>query len=135
YDQLSILLKDKIRHLFYDAEMVRDNPKGLIPVLLCHIHNQYQSVISLQQFAAEHHVSLGYLSRLFKIHTGMTFSEYIVDYRIRKAKELLGLGVDRLQEVSRLVGYEDAKHFSLLFKKVVGESPMAYAKRLNGKMK
>ncbi|TVY08188.1 response regulator transcription factor [Paenibacillus cremeus] len=132
YRQLFVLLKDKICSLYCDAETAHHTPKGLIFVLLGIIHHHYQTNISLQQFAAEHHVSLGYLSRLFKSHTGLTFSEYIVDYRIRKAKELLSHGVDRLQEISRLVGYEDAKHFSLLFKKSVGESPMAYAKRLNG---
>lgn len=129
YEQLFPLLKEKVMAIYCDAEPVADNPKGLIPVLLGMIHNHYKDNISLQQFAAEHHVSLGYLSRLFKSQTGFTFSEYIVDYRIRKAKELLGGGVDRLQDVSRMVGYEDAKHFSMLFKKLVGETPMAYAKR------
>jgi YesN/AraC family two-component response regulator len=83
----------------------------------------------LQQFAAEHHVSLGYFSRIFKSQTGTTFSDYLAGYRIRKAKELLSGGIERLQEVSRMVGYEDTKHFSALFKKIVGETPIKYAKK------
>lgn len=129
YDELLCHLHEKIVRLYGEEEPSDHNPKGLIPVLLRLIHFRYQETISLQQFAAEHHVSLGYLSRMFKTHTGLTFSEYIAEFRIRKAKELLSGGVERLQEVSRMVGYEDPKHFSAIFKKLVGETPMMYAKK------
>ncbi|MFC5452708.1 response regulator transcription factor [Paenibacillus aestuarii] len=129
YDELLICLHDKIIALYGEEQVSETTPKELIAVLVNQIHHHYQRAISLQQFAAEHHVSLGYLSRMFKAQTGLTFSEYVTEYRIRKAKELLQGGVERLQEVSRLVGYEDPKHFSLLFKKQVGETPMMYAKK------
>lgn len=93
------------------------------------IHANYQGELSLQQFASEHHVSLGHLSRLFKSQTGYTFSDYVIGYRIGKAKELLADGTSRPSEVGELVGYEDSKHFSHLFKRITGETPTAYAKR------
>ncbi|MCS7462805.1 response regulator [Paenibacillus doosanensis] len=130
YGELFDWLKEKLFRLYCVRPEPQDlNPKGLVPVLLQHIHAHYQNPISLQQFAAEHHVSLGYLSRMFKSQTGTTFSDYIAGYRIRKAQELLAGGIERLQEVSRLVGYEDTKHFSALFKKFVGVSPMTYARK------
>ncbi|MCZ8517368.1 response regulator [Paenibacillus filicis] len=133
YGELLHYLHEKIVRLYGEEEPADRNPKGLIPVLLRLIHSRYQETISLQRFAAEHHVSLGYLSRMFKAQTGLTFSEYLAEYRIRKAKELLSGGVERLQEVSRMVGYEDPKHFSAIFKKLVGETPMTYAKRAMNK--
>lgn len=129
YEELLTCLHEKIVSLYGEDEPKDTSPKGLIPVLLKMIHHQYQGSLSLQQFAAEHHVSLGYLSRMFKAQTGLTFSEYLTEYRIRKAKELLSGGVERLQDVSRMVGYEDPKHFSALFKKQVGETPMMFAKK------
>ncbi|MBE1442520.1 response regulator [Paenibacillus sp. OAS669] len=128
YAELTQWLQEKLVDLYCGHESQDENPKGLVPMLLQHIHQHYQNNISLQQFACDHHISLGYLSRMFKSQTGTTFSEYITGYRIRKAKELLSGGVDRLQEVSQLVGYEDTKHFSALFKKYVGQTPMAYAR-------
>lgn len=104
-------------------------PKGLIPVLMNWIHANYQGDLSLQQFASDHHVSLGHLSRLFKSQTGYTFSDYVSGYRISKAKELLADGTSRPSEVGELVGYDDAKHFSHLFKRITGETPTAFAKR------
>ncbi|WP_240415143.1 response regulator transcription factor [Paenibacillus periandrae] len=133
YTELFNWLNESIVSIYCEQEIKDFNPKGLVPVLLQLIHNHFQGNISLQQFASEHHVSLGYLSRIFKSQTGHTFSEYITNYRIGKAKELLTSGVERLQEISSLVGYEDPRHFSALFKKIVGETPITYAKRHAGK--
>ncbi|SFK97507.1 Two-component response regulator, YesN/AraC family, consists of REC and AraC-type DNA-binding domains [Paenibacillus sp. 1_12] len=133
YTELFEWLNESIVSIYCEKEIKDFNPKGLVPVLLQLIHNHFQGSISLQQFAADHHVSLGYLSRIFKSQTGHTFSEYITNYRISKAKELLTGGVERLQEISSLVGYEDPRHFSALFKRIVGETPITYAKRHAGK--
>ncbi|NOU93304.1 response regulator [Paenibacillus sp. LMG 31456] len=129
YRELFEWLNETLVSLYCGLAVKDLNPKGLVPVLLQLIHKSYQDSISLQQFAADHHVSLGYLSRMFKSQTGTTFSDYIAAYRISKAKELLTSGVERLQEVSQLVGYEDSKYFSALFKKIVGVAPITYAKR------
>lgn len=130
YEELAEWLTGKVFGLFTGSGQKDMRPKGLVPVIMNRIHANYQRELSLQQFAAENHVSPGYLSRLFKSQTGCTFSEYVIRYRIGKAKELLAAGVERLSDVSSMVGYEDVKHFSHLFKKIVGEPPNAYAKRV-----
>ncbi|WP_274649614.1 response regulator transcription factor [Paenibacillus humicola] len=131
FDELAEWLKERVVGLLSAAQLTDLSPKGLIPVMRNWIHAGYQHELSIQQFAADHHVSLGYLSRLFKSQTGCTFSDYLIRYRIEKAKELLAEGSARLSDVSRLVGYEDVKHFSQLFKKITGEPPIAYAKRMH----
>ena len=129
YEQLTGWLTEKAFALMGEHVPADPNPKGLVPVLMNWIHANYASDLSLQKFAFDNHISLSYLSRLFKTQTGFTFSDYVIRHRIAKAKELLEEGDARLSDVSSLVGYEDAKHFSHLFKKIVGESPHAYAKR------
>jgi YesN/AraC family two-component response regulator len=129
YDELAEWLENKIWGLYHDNVNQSIKPKDLIPLVLQWIHSNYQYNISLQQFAADHHVSLGYLSRLFKVQMEDTFSDYLIRYRIEKAKDLLTEGRVRLSDVSSMVGYEDAKHFSQLFKKIVGEPPVAFVKR------
>ncbi|MGN7166198.1 response regulator transcription factor [Paenibacillus cellulositrophicus] len=126
YDELSGWLTRKVFGLFGGQTPFDQKPKELVPILLNHIHSNYQHDLSLQQFAAEHHVSLGYLSRLFKTQTGYTFSDYLIRHRIEAAKTLLSEGA-RITDVSRLVGYEDPKHFSQVFKRIVGAPPKTYA--------
>lgn len=129
YGELLEWLNEHIAGLYGIRGSKAINPKELVPVVIQWIHQNYNHNLSLQQFAAEHHVSLGYLSRIFKSRTGCTFSDYLANYRVKRAKELLKGGIDRVNEVSQLVGYEDPKHFSALFKRTVGESPLAYARR------
>ena len=129
YESVAEWLTAAVFGIAGERESKEQKPKELVPVLMNWIHASYQGELSLQQFASEHHVSLGHLSRLFKSQTGYTFSDYVIGYRIGKAKELLADGTSRPSEVGELVGYEDMKHFCYLFKRTTGETPTAYAKR------
>lgn len=105
-------------------------PKKLIPYVLDWIHHHYQGQLKFRDFANEYHVSLSYLSREFKEQTGSTFSEYMMNYRVKKAKEYFNQGVQRTVEVSKLVGYEDDKYFQTVFKRVEGISPAQYKNKI-----
>ncbi|SDN88917.1 response regulator transcription factor [Alkalicoccus daliensis] len=108
-------------------------PKQLIPRVLEWIHQEYASSLTFQDFAQKYHVSLSYLSREFKAQTGETFSEYVMKYRVKKAKEYFAQGMTRTIDVGRLVGYEDEKYFRNIFKRVEGISPAQYKRRIQGK--
>ena len=69
-----------------------------------------------------------YVSEIFKKKMGENFSEYLIDYRITIAKELLQDIRYKVIDVSVMVGYKDAKYFSRLFKKKVGVNPTDYRK-------
>lgn len=129
YRELLEWLWLKLELLYRDCKQEELKPKELVPKIMQWVRGNYQNNISLQQFAAEHHVSLGYLSRIFKEQTGETFSSYITRHRVEKAKQLLEAGIDPPTDLSALVGYEDPKHFRHVFKKLVGESPSTYFKR------
>jgi two-component system response regulator YesN len=101
-------------------------PRQLVRALVALVHTAYAEDISLQAFAAEHNVSLAYFSRLFKDEVGMTFSDYLTRVRIEKAKELLERLDVRLSELSVLVGYDDPKYFSQIFRRAAGMSPLDY---------
>ena len=85
----------------------------------------------MDHIAENMYLSPFYISKLFKSETGDTPINYLISLRMEKAKELL----DRnpalsIQEVAAQVGYEDAYHFSKLFKKYYGLSPMYYKARI-----
>jgi two-component system response regulator YesN len=101
-------------------------PRQLARALVALVHSAYAEEISLQTFAAEHGVSLAYFSRLFKDEVGITFSDYLTRVRIEKAKDLLTRRDLRLSDISTLVGYEDPKYFSQIFRKIVGVAPLDY---------
>lgn len=90
------------------------------------IHEFYATGITLEEIAARLRLTPEYLSTQFHQEVGMTFSAYIREYRIAKAKELL-LGTQlKLHQVAERVGYSDPKYFSQVFKKATGQLPAEY---------
>lgn len=127
YEEIEDWLYEKVLELVKGLPEGR-SPKQLVQMLIDRVRSPDRSDISLQEFAAEHHVSLGYLSRLFKKETGMNFSQFLTEKRIEKARKYLLQSDLRLSEISELVGYDDAKYFSQLFKKHTGLAPHEYRK-------
>jgi AraC-like DNA-binding protein len=125
YDELATWVDLQLQPLL-GAQRGSATPRQLVRALVARVHTGYAGDISLQAFAAEHGVSLAYFSRLFKDEVGMTFSDYLTHIRVERAKELLARGDLRPGEVSALVGYEDPKYFSQIFRRAAGLSPLDY---------
>lgn len=106
--------------------------RKIIEEVLNFITENYAQKISLEQIAKRYFINPSYFSQLFKNTTGQTFSNYLIGLRIQKAKELLGLGSLKVYQVAAMVGYEDEKHFSQIFKKYTGLSPSEYFESLSG---
>jgi AraC-like DNA-binding protein len=69
-----------------------------------------------------------YLSTIFKQETGVTPKEYLIQLRIKKARELLEQTNYPINVISNSVGYSDQLTFSRAFKTVTGKSPKEYRK-------
>ena len=91
------------------------------------IHEHYSQQLRLEGFAAANNITPQYLCSLFSKETGTTFSNYLRDYRIEKAKELLQEGKMKVYEVACAVGYPDQKYFSRVFRECTGISAKQYA--------
>lgn len=69
-----------------------------------------------------------YFSSRFTKEEGTTFSNYLTEVRIRKARELMDKTDLRMYEISQQVGYNNVEHFNRVFKKVCQMSPREYKK-------
>lgn len=67
-----------------------------------------------------------YFSSRFTKEEGMTFSNYLTEVRIRKARELMDQTNLKIYEVSQNVGYNSVEHFTRVFKKICKVSPGSY---------
>ncbi|MBR5559063.1 MAG: response regulator [Oscillospiraceae bacterium] len=99
------------------------------------IEEQYAQRINIRSVADKVGVSESYLSRKFKEETGNTFVEFLNKFRIQKATTLLRHGGMRIREISELVGFEEYKRFSEVFKKYTGMSCTEFVSSIgaNGK--
>lgn len=85
--------------------------------------------LSVDMVAESIGVSAGHLSRLFRKETDYTMMTYLVNRRMRAAKDLLKDYSHKVYEVAEMVGYRDIAYFSATFKKSVGVSPSEYQDR------
>ena len=78
---------------------------------------------------AEHfHISPQYMRRLFKKHTGISLSDYIMDLKLEKAKQLLRDTDMTLQNIVVEIGNTDVSGYIRLFKQKTGMTPGQYRK-------
>lgn len=103
--------------------------KYVVERIIDYFEDHYAEKISLDQIALNMYLSPFYISKIFKAETGDTPISYLINIRLEKAMEILREEPEpSIQEVAVRVGYEDAYHFSKLFKKKFGFSPSAVRK-------
>lgn len=81
------------------------------------------SELSVAMLADKFHVSIAYMSYLFKKYFNENFSDYLWNLRVTKAKELLKHTSKPIEEICIEVGYENVSSFRRKFKKEVGMTP------------
>lgn len=90
------------------------------------ITKKYSEPIKVQQIADFCGLERSYLSKMFRRATNYTPQEYLIFFRMKKAKQLLRDPKLPIQHVAYAVGYNDPFAFSKIFKKEVGMSPTQY---------
>ena len=95
--------------------------------ILSYLNEHYASDISLKKISEEFHLNSSYISQLIKSETGLTYTQYVTELRINKAKELLKTTKMSLNEVSEAVGFNDYFYFIKKFKREVGITPGKYS--------
>lgn len=106
---------------------VADKEHHVIEQMKAILDKEYDKNFELERIAATVGMSGSYLSRLFKLQTGMTVTDYLIQIRMDKAKQFLTDHPNlKNYEISQLVGYSDAVYFNKLFKKMVGVTPKDY---------
>lgn len=116
----------------YLAECIKGQKRGEIGAAIQFIQENYSQPLKLADAAEQAGLSAAYFSTVFKKETGKSFSEYLTDLRVERAKELLGDRDVRIYEICEIVGYPDPNYFSKIFRKAVGMSPEKYRKQITG---
>ena len=93
-----------------------------------YFRNHYNEDISIEQYAVSRNMSTSWFGKNFSAATGKSPKQFLLDLRILNAQILLETSDGTVNEIARIVGYENPMYFSRLFRKVKGLSPMNYRK-------
>lgn len=100
-----------------------DNQLEYVRKIINYIQIKYSEPIQVTEIARVCGLNRSYMTRLFKDATGESVQNYIIRYRISRAKILLESTQESVQHIAFLVGYSDIFIFSKSFKKLTGYSP------------
>lgn len=103
--------------------------KDICSFMTAYIAEHYMEEPSLKALAAKLNYSVPYVSKRFQAEMGESFIHYLQSYRVKQAARLLAQTEHSLSEITEMVGYQDVKFFSALFKRCTGSSPTAYRKQ------
>lgn len=111
---------------FVDKEKT-DLPKS-VRIVLNYIEMHYFESITLKTAAEMVFLNPWYFSELFKLKVGISFSDYLLNFRIDKAKVLLKQRDLKIFQISEMTGFNDSAYFCNIFKKITGTTPGDYRK-------
>lgn len=115
----------------HDSNMGYPDKRKVVEFITSYINENYMHEISLEMFAKDIYLSQVYISKIFKEETGHSPIHYLIKKRLAVAKQLLETHDLPIKTVSSKVGYEDAYHFSKLFKKYYGYPPSRIKQKLS----
>lgn len=115
------------------AESIRQTPakqpERIIGDVLHHIHEHYDTELSLQAMADRYQISTSHLSRMFKEQTSMGFIDYLIGYRMKKAQEWLAHTDMPIKDIAEKLSYTSVQNFTRVFKQTVKIPPGEYRKQ------
>ncbi len=114
----------------HPEEISRQSEKISTEFVRRYIAEHFLEKISFAELAAAANISRSYLSKRFKEEVGISFSEYLLSFRLNEAKKILETEKNiSCKEAALRAGYTDYVQFTKMFKKFVGESPSNYQKK------
>lgn len=129
-EELHQKLLDKTDDFFRDLQ----NSTGENPTIFLikdYISKNYMNeTLSVKDISAHVFLSTSYVCTFFKNETGKTLNQYLTEYRMERAKQLLADSRYKISDVSSKVGYSDGNYFGKSFKKYSGFSPSEYREKM-----
>ncbi|MBQ9784703.1 MAG: AraC family transcriptional regulator [Clostridia bacterium] len=101
---------------------------NLISRIQQRFESAYREDFSLALLADEYHMSVSYLSHLFKSVTGVSVMEYLMACRMQAAKKYLATTDMSIGEIVSACGFSDDSNFSRTFKMRTGQTPTEFRK-------
>jgi two-component system response regulator YesN len=98
--------------------------------IIRYIHLHFaEDDLSVQDVSDHMQMTASHLISIFKEATGKTIKQYVTEYRMEKAKDLLRNNRLKVLDVASQVGYKDGEHFAKIFRKSTGMTPSEYRER------
>lgn len=126
-DEVKEYVIDYFNKILKTTSLEESNSSGeLISQIENYIQLHYSEHLTLDTLSKFFYISPVYLSRLFKNKVGINFIDYLTNLRIEKAKLLFNDKNLKVYQISEMVGYNNPRYFSKVFKEMTNYTPQEY---------
>lgn len=141
YDMMRLYLGQILLHIIREyknpAQTLVSKPSftshrknHVVQTIMDYMEGHYAEKISLDGIASNMYLSPIYISKIFKEKTGESPIQYLIKIRLRNAVRLMKEHPDySIRQIAQEVGYDDAYHFSKIFKKHMAATPKDYRRQ------
>jgi len=99
------------------------------------IREKINTQLSPEEIAASLNMSYTWFRRMFRQYTGLAPAQYITQFKIQKAKEMLSVSSKTIKEIAIELGFESIDYFSTQFRKQTGQTPTQFRVMCKGSPK
>ena len=110
------------------STLKNENDNTFAQKVMDYIASNYSTQLSSTDIAVDFYINNSYFCRLFKKTFGCCFSDYVLTYRLEKAKILLNTTNYGVTEIAFRCGFNGCSYFGKAFRERFGTSPLAYRK-------
>lgn len=94
--------------------------------VLEHMWFQLDAPLRLADLAAVVGMNQFRFARAFRHATGLSPHQYLVQLRVKRARELLTSSTIPVGQIALMVGFTDQSHLTNVFRRIVGTTPLRY---------
>jgi AraC-like DNA-binding protein len=133
YDLAGILLRHMPKQEYSLQELSREQEKlKRMENIFQYVEANYQNQIDLDEVSKAAGFSKYYFTKFFKENSGMTFIDYLNNFRVTKAQWHIIDEEASIAEIAYKSGFNSVKTFNRVFKNITGCAPMEYKKANKG---
>lgn len=113
----------------YLSQLRQSNSHGVLKDVEREIEQHYMENLSLKYLSEKYYINSAYLGQLFRKKYGVPFKDYLNNYRLEKASELLIRTNHKVCYIAESVGYNNLDYFINKFVRLKGKTPLQYRKQ------
>lgn len=113
----------------YLSSLRRHALGGVLTEVEREITENYMNNLSLKMLSEKYYINSAYLGQIFKKKFGVSFKDYLNNYRIERACEMLIRSDEKIYEIAEAVGFNNTDYFINRFVQIKGRTPFQYRKQ------
>lgn len=125
-----LMLLDEIEKHFVLPQISDTGKQDQVKSMLSYIHRNYSEKITLAEISREASVSTREANRIFQKTIRQTPFEYLMHYRLEQVRKFLESSDLSITEISYRCGFTDSAYMGKQFRKIFGESPGEYRRKV-----